>query len=39
MGRRKCAWTPADEAMWDEVFEMTAPARDEAIRKGRTGQA
>jgi UDP-N-acetylglucosamine diphosphorylase / glucose-1-phosphate thymidylyltransferase / UDP-N-acetylgalactosamine diphosphorylase / glucosamine-1-phosphate N-acetyltransferase / galactosamine-1-phosphate N-acetyltransferase len=35
MSRRKCTWTPADEAMWDAVFEMTAPARDEAIRKGR----
>jgi UDP-N-acetylglucosamine diphosphorylase/glucosamine-1-phosphate N-acetyltransferase len=35
MSRRKCAWTPADEALWDTIFEMTAPARDEAIRKGR----
>ena len=35
MGRRKCAWTAADEALWDAVFEMTAPAREEAIRKGR----
>ena len=35
MSRRKCTWTPADEALWDAVFEMTAPARDEAIRKGR----
>jgi UDP-N-acetylglucosamine diphosphorylase/glucosamine-1-phosphate N-acetyltransferase len=35
MSRRKCAWTAADEALWDAVFEMTAPAREEAIRKGR----
>ena len=35
MSRRKCTWTPADEALWDTIFEMTAPARDEAIRKGR----
>jgi UDP-N-acetylglucosamine diphosphorylase/glucosamine-1-phosphate N-acetyltransferase len=35
MGRRKCEWTPAMEAMWDEVFEMTAPERNKAIQKGR----
>ena len=35
MGRRKCQWTAADEAMWDEIFELTAPARDEAVKKGR----
>lgn len=35
MGRRKCQWTPAEEAMWDHVFEMTKPTRDEAIRRGR----
>lgn len=35
MSRRKCVWTPADEALWDAVYEMTAPARDEAIRRGR----
>jgi len=33
--RRGCQWTPADEAMWNEIFNMTKPARDEAIRKGR----
>ena len=35
MGRRKCEWTAADEAMWDAIFEMTSPVRDEAIRRGR----
>jgi len=35
MGRRKCQWTPAERAMWDAVFEMTAPQRDEAVRRGR----
>ena len=35
MGRRKCEWTAADEAMWDAIFEITAPVRDEAIRRGR----
>jgi len=35
MGRRGREWTSAQEAMWDEVFEMTAPPRKEAIDKGR----
>jgi UDP-N-acetylglucosamine diphosphorylase/glucosamine-1-phosphate N-acetyltransferase len=35
MGRRKREWTAAQEAMWDAVFELTAPARDVALRKGR----
>jgi UDP-N-acetylglucosamine diphosphorylase/glucosamine-1-phosphate N-acetyltransferase len=35
MSRRKCEWTPAIEAMWDSVFEMTAPVRNKAIKKGR----
>jgi UDP-N-acetylglucosamine diphosphorylase/glucosamine-1-phosphate N-acetyltransferase len=35
MSRRKCVWTPADEALWDAVYEMTAPPREEAIRRGR----
>jgi UDP-N-acetylglucosamine diphosphorylase / glucose-1-phosphate thymidylyltransferase / UDP-N-acetylgalactosamine diphosphorylase / glucosamine-1-phosphate N-acetyltransferase / galactosamine-1-phosphate N-acetyltransferase len=39
MGRRKCQWTKADEAMWDEIFKLTAPARDEAIKKGRRAMA
>ncbi len=35
MSRRKCQWTAADEAMWDEVFHLTKPLRDEQIKKGR----
>lgn len=35
MGRRKCQWTSAEEALWNEVFKMTAPERDEAVVKGR----
>ena len=35
MSRRKCEWTPAMETMWNAVFEMTAPVRKKAIKKGR----
>jgi UDP-N-acetylglucosamine diphosphorylase/glucosamine-1-phosphate N-acetyltransferase len=35
MGRRGSRWTQAQEAMWDAIFELTAPARDEAVKKGR----
>ena len=35
MSRREVEWTAAEEAMWDAVFEMTAPVRDAAIKKGR----
>ncbi len=35
MGRRKQAWTPAIEAMWEAVYELTAPERNEAIKRGR----
>jgi hypothetical protein len=35
MGRRGLKWTEADEAMWDAIFRITAPARDPAIKKGR----
>jgi UDP-N-acetylglucosamine diphosphorylase/glucosamine-1-phosphate N-acetyltransferase len=35
MSRRKCVWTPAMEKMWNAVFEMTAPVRMKAIKKGR----
>ena len=34
MGRRQCVWTEADALLWDAVFQMTAPARDEAVRRG-----
>ena len=39
MSRRKCAWTAAEQAMWDEVFKITAPGRGEAIKKGRRSLA
>jgi UDP-N-acetylglucosamine diphosphorylase/glucosamine-1-phosphate N-acetyltransferase len=35
MSRRKCEWTAAEQAMWDEVFNLTAEERNEAIKKGR----
>jgi UDP-N-acetylglucosamine diphosphorylase/glucosamine-1-phosphate N-acetyltransferase len=35
LSRRGRRWSPAQEAMWDEVFQMTAPPRKEAIDKGR----
>jgi UDP-N-acetylglucosamine diphosphorylase/glucosamine-1-phosphate N-acetyltransferase len=35
MSRRKRQWTPAQEAMWDAIHELTAPSRDAAVRKGR----
>jgi UDP-N-acetylglucosamine diphosphorylase/glucosamine-1-phosphate N-acetyltransferase len=35
MSRRKCTWTPEEQATWEAIFELTAPARDEAIKKGR----
>ena len=35
MSRRKKEWTPAEEAMWDAVFEITAPQRDKAIQLAR----
>jgi hypothetical protein len=33
MSRRQCAWTTAEEAMWDAVFAMTAADRDAAIER------
>ncbi len=39
MGRRKRPWTPEMEAMWDAVYEMTAPVRNQAIKKGRRALA
>jgi UDP-N-acetylglucosamine diphosphorylase/glucosamine-1-phosphate N-acetyltransferase len=35
MGRRKCQWTQEDQALWEAVFQMTAPERDEAMAKAR----
>jgi UDP-N-acetylglucosamine diphosphorylase/glucosamine-1-phosphate N-acetyltransferase len=39
MGRRKQQWTPALEAMWTEIFNITAPARTDAVKKGRRALA
>ena len=35
MSRRKKQWTPAEEQMWDAIFEITAPVRNDAIKRGR----
>jgi len=35
MSRRNCEWTAAEQAMWDAIFDLTAPARDKAIERGR----
>jgi hypothetical protein len=35
MGRRGCQWTEADQAMWNEIYNMTKPPRDDAIKRGR----
>jgi UDP-N-acetylglucosamine diphosphorylase/glucosamine-1-phosphate N-acetyltransferase len=35
MSRRNCRWTQTEQAMWDAVYEMTAPVRKKAIKKGR----
>jgi len=35
MSRRDCQWTKTEQTMWDAVFEMTAPMRNQAIKKGR----
>ena len=32
LSRRKRQWTPADEAMWDAVFDLTAPQRVAAMK-------
>jgi UDP-N-acetylglucosamine diphosphorylase/glucosamine-1-phosphate N-acetyltransferase len=33
--RRKVEWTQDDLDLWEKIYEITAPERDEAIRKGR----
>jgi UDP-N-acetylglucosamine diphosphorylase/glucosamine-1-phosphate N-acetyltransferase len=35
MSRRKMQFTGAERALWDAVFEMTSPQRDDAIKRGR----
>ena len=35
MSRRKFKWTETEQTMWDAIFEITAPARNRAVKKGR----
>jgi UDP-N-acetylglucosamine diphosphorylase/glucosamine-1-phosphate N-acetyltransferase len=35
MSRRNSQWSEVEQSMWDAVFKMTAPVRNEAIKKGR----
>jgi UDP-N-acetylglucosamine diphosphorylase/glucosamine-1-phosphate N-acetyltransferase len=35
MGRRKCQWTAADEALWNAVYEITKEEREEAIERSK----
>jgi len=35
MGRRGRQWTEAQMAMWEAVYELTAPQRGVAVKKGR----
>jgi len=35
MGRRGRTWSPPMEAMWDEIFRITAAQRNELVKKGR----
>jgi UDP-N-acetylglucosamine diphosphorylase/glucosamine-1-phosphate N-acetyltransferase len=35
MARRKCQWTDVDERLWDAIFQVTAPQREEALKRGR----
>jgi UDP-N-acetylglucosamine diphosphorylase/glucosamine-1-phosphate N-acetyltransferase len=39
MSRRKRPWTPAQQAMWDEIFNLTSGPRNEAVKKGRRAMA
>lgn len=39
MGRRGQEWTQQQQAMWDEIFSRTSPARDVAVKKGRRALA
>jgi UDP-N-acetylglucosamine diphosphorylase/glucosamine-1-phosphate N-acetyltransferase len=35
MSRRGCTWSPAEQAMWEAVFQRTAHTRNEAVKRGR----
>lgn len=35
MSRRGCEWTPADESLWNAVYDLTAEERQAAMRRNR----
>jgi UDP-N-acetylglucosamine diphosphorylase / glucose-1-phosphate thymidylyltransferase / UDP-N-acetylgalactosamine diphosphorylase / glucosamine-1-phosphate N-acetyltransferase / galactosamine-1-phosphate N-acetyltransferase len=35
MSRRKHEWTAADAALWDAIYDLTAPEREEAIARSQ----
>lgn len=35
MSRRKMMWTAAEQRMWDAIYGITAPQREEALRRAR----
>jgi len=35
MSRRRSEWTEPEEGMWEAIFEITAPQRKVAVKKGR----
>jgi UDP-N-acetylglucosamine diphosphorylase/glucosamine-1-phosphate N-acetyltransferase len=39
MSRRKMEFNEVERAMWDAIFEMTSPQRDELIKRGRRAMA
>lgn len=39
MGRRDRQWTPAEQALWDAIYELTAGPRAEALKRGRQALA
>lgn len=36
MARRGAKWSDADQSLWDSVYELTSPQRDDAIGRGKT---
>ena len=35
MDRRGHSWTASQEAMWDDIFKLTAESRGDAVKRGR----
>ena len=33
--RRKQEWTEIEQQMWEAIYELTAPQREEALKRGR----